>query len=125
METVPNQKIVNVKKEVCNNECRENYYAKINLNALQAAMLDLKGETLKLWLFISKNQNNYTFALSKVEALRWGIGSKSSYDRAIKELKEKGYLVETSSNHYDFYELPKEKELLVTVHKSALEEFDF
>ena len=80
-------------------------------------MLDLKGETFKLWMFIGKNQNGYTFALSKVEAIKWGVGSKSSYDRAVKELKEKGYLVETSPNHYTFYEKPKAKEIIVTVNK--------
>lgn len=77
-------------------------------------MIDLKGETLKMWLYLSKNQNGYEFALSRVDAIKWGIGSKSSYDRAIAELKEKGYLVETSKNHYDFYEKPKEETLYIT-----------
>lgn len=97
-----------------------------NLDALQHAMIDLKGETFKLWMYIGKNQNGYTFGLSKVDAIKWGVGSKSSYDRAVKELIEKGYLVETSKNHYDFYEVPKEEELVITVNKSAVEgDFSF
>jgi hypothetical protein len=41
-----------------------------------------------------------------VEAIKWGVGSKSSYDRAVKELIEKHYLVKTQDNHYYFYDLP-------------------
>lgn len=114
METVANQKTIKTMKEPCN---KENLYAMYNLDALQSAMLDLKGETFKLWCYIGKNQNGYKFALSKVDAMRWGIGSKSSYDRAVKELREKGYLVETSPNHFTFYEKPKVKEMIVTVNK--------
>ena len=55
-------------------------------------MGQLKGESFKLWCYLNKNQNNYTFSLSKVDAIKWGIGSKSSYDRAVAELIEKGYL---------------------------------
>jgi hypothetical protein len=77
-------------------------------------MINLKGETFKLWCYINKNQNNHTFALSKVDAIKWGIGSKSSYDRAVRELIEKGYLVETSSNHYNFYEKPKDEVIYIT-----------
>lgn len=84
------------------------------MNALSYAMGDLKGETFKLWCYLNKNQKGYEFALSKVDALNWGIGSKSSYDRGIKELIEKGYLVETSKNHYDFYEMPKVEVIYIT-----------
>ena len=117
MVTVPNQKTIKVQKEICDSQ---HLYAAINLNALQTAMIDLKGETLKLWLYMAKNQDNYTFALSFVDAVKWGVGSKSSYDRAVKELIAKGYLVETSSNHYTFYELPKEnkEEIIITVKKA-------
>lgn len=111
METVANQKTVKVQKEKCNGD---NHYGMYNLDALQSAMIDLKGETFKLWCYLGKNQNGYTFALSKVDAIKWGIGSKSSYDRAVKELKEKGYLVETGKNKYDFYEVPKDEILYIT-----------
>ena len=118
METVANQKTVNVQKEKCS---KDNLYAMYNLNALQDAMIDLKGEALKLWLYIGKNQDGYTFALSKVDAIKWGIGSKSSYDRAVKELIEKGYLVKTSGNHYNFYEVPKVEKIEITVNKECAE----
>ena len=111
MITVPNQKTITIVKDKCD---KQNYYATYNLEALQNAMLDLKGETFKLWCYLGKNQNNYEFALSKVDALNWGMGSKSSYDRAVKELIDKKYLVETSPNHYDFYETPQEETIYIT-----------
>lgn len=116
METVANQKVVKVQKEECN---KNHLYSTYQLDALQYAMIDLKGETFKLWVYLGKNQNGYTFALSKVDAIKWGIGSKSSYDRAVKELIEKGYLVESSPNHYDFYEIPKSTldGIVITINK--------
>ena len=120
MVTVENQKIVSTNKEKSN---KENLYSIVNLDALHHAALDLKGETFKMWCYFNKNQNGHTFALSKVDALSWGIGSKSSYDRAVAELIEKGYLVAKNpgSNHYDFYELPpKEEELIITINNTKL-----
>ena len=112
LATVANQKTITVNKEACD---KNHLYATISLEAMQHAMLDLKNETLKLWFYIAKNQKGYSFGLSKVDAIKWGVGSKSSYDRAVKELIEKKYLVETTSNHYDFYEIPKEEAMVVTI----------
>ncbi len=111
MKTVENQKTIKIQKEICD---ESHLYAKINLEALQTAMIDLKGESFKLWMYMSKNQSGYTFALSPVDAIKWGVGSKSSYDRAVKDLIEKGYLVETSKNHFNFYEIPKAETLYIT-----------
>lgn len=113
-QSVENQKTIRIEKEQAN---KDNPYTIYNLNALKSAMLDLKGETFKLWCYLDKNQNGYTFALSKVDALNWGIGSKSSYDRAVKELIEKGYLINVSGNSYNFYELPREEEMIITINK--------
>ena len=121
-KTVPNQKTIKTNKEKCD---KKNLYSTMNLNALQCAMIDLKGEALKLWLYLSKNQDGYTFALSPIDAIKWGIGSKSSYDRAVKKLIEEKYLVETSPAHYNFYELPKGEEIIVTVNKDKSDEFSF
>ena len=113
-ESNPNQKTISINKELCN---KQHLYATYNQKALQSAMLDLKGETFKLWCYLDKNQNGYTFALSKVDALNWGIGSKSSYDRAIAELIKKGYLVHIADNKYNFFELPEASEIIITVNK--------
>lgn len=104
IKTVPNQKIVNVQKQVSN---KQSPYAQFNLKALELAIQSLSGESFKLWCYINKNQNGYTFALSKVDALNYGIGSSSSYSRAVKQLIDKGYLVQTTGNNYTFYEIPR------------------
>lgn len=105
IETNPNQKIITVDKDPCD---KEHIYTAHNLDTLQKAMNDLDGATFKMWTYLSKNQKGYQFALSKVDAVKnWGIGSKSSYDRAVQELIDRGYLVETSKNHYTFYESPR------------------
>jgi hypothetical protein len=61
IKTVPNQKVVKVNKEPCN---KSNYYAAINLEAMEAAAQNLDAACFKLWIYFAKNQNNYEFALS-------------------------------------------------------------
>ena len=101
-KTSPNQKTIQIKKEKTD---KENYYCKINLSALELAAIDLKSGAFKLWVYLSKNQDNYTFALSnKAVAEQFGI-KKDQYDSAVKELITKGYLIETSKNHFQFKEL--------------------
>lgn len=101
-KTSPNQKTITVCKEDCN---KQNYYATINLNALELAAIDLKSGAFKLWIYFAKNQNNFTFALSnKAVAEQFGI-KKDQYDSAVKELIEKGYLIETAKNKYEFKEI--------------------
>ena len=101
-KTSPNQKTITVCKELCD---KQHYYTTINLNALERAAIDLKSGAFKLWVYLAQNQNNYTFALSnKAVAEYFGI-KKDQYDNAVKELIEKGYLIETAKNKYKFVEL--------------------
>lgn len=119
MATVANQKTININKEKSD---KQHNYSIYNLDALQKAMQTLKGEAFKLWCYLNKNQAGYTFGLSKVDALSWGIGSTASYARAVKELIDLGYLVETSSNHFDFYEKPIVKDELIITKVDMKEE---
>ena len=64
MESNPNQRTITTKKEPCN---KDNIYTNINLEALQKAMRILKPTTFEMWIYLGKNQNNYTFALSKID----------------------------------------------------------
>ena len=61
MKTVPNQRIIKIKKEPTD---KEHKYTMNNLNALNEALekLDTKGG-FKLYMYFAKNQNNYEFAL--------------------------------------------------------------
>ena len=71
-------------------------------------MKTLKGSSLKMWLYFDKNQEKYAFELSRAACLEWGIKKDSYYD-GIKELMEKGYLVQAreGNNLYTFYESPQ------------------
>lgn len=105
-KTVPNQKVVKVSKAVCNNEKKENYYARINLAAMDAAALNLDAGAFKLWIYFAKNQDNFEFALSS-KAVESTFGMKiKQYNNAITKLTEAGYLVNTKGNNYIFNEIP-------------------
>lgn len=105
----PNQRSITTHKEKTDNNCVDNYYAKINLIALQNAMSTLTPKAFELWIYFSKNQDNHFFWLSKVDFLKWSSVKENSYFSGFKELERLGYLVEKEkgSNQYDFYEIPK------------------
>lgn len=129
VETVANQRTVTTKKEKCSGNVAAEYYTPINLNALKEAMKELSGSAFKMWVYLGKNQNNYTFALSKVDAMAWCGFSKNTYTAAFNELVKEGYLVRAAenSNHYDFYEVARKQEQpIITVHKEEQQkEFEF
>ena len=103
----PNQKTVQVKKMKCD---QRNLYAKINIEAMQRAMRELKKiGSFKLWLFFAKNQDKYRFDLSCADCKHWGIKT-DSFHNGVNELIEKGYLHKVSGNLYIFYEMPQSTE---------------
>lgn len=111
IKTVPHQKVVSVKKEMTD---EKHYYCKINLNALESASRDLQAGAFKLWIYFSKNQPNYTFALSSKEVEEsFGIKIKQ-YNNAVEELIEKGYLVQEKGNQFFFYEIPQQSNSVIT-----------
>ena len=122
-KTVPNQKIVKVRKEACNNERKENYYARINLAAMNAAALNLEAGAFKLWVYFAKNQDGYEFALSsKAVADTFGMKIKQ-YNNAVKALVDGGYLVITKGNNYEFRETPvntKSNNAVITKEDNAV-----
>ena len=76
--SVPNQRIVRIakRKEFSSN------FSRIHNEALQLAMQQLKGEHLKLWLYLIKNKDNYELELSQKALEEWGL-KKDSYYRAF------------------------------------------
>ncbi len=67
------------------------------------ANLMLSNMAYRLWVDICLNKHGYAFALSPiVMCARTGI-SESSYHRAVKELKSKGYLEQVKGNVYKFH----------------------
>lgn len=101
-KTVPNQKIVKVEKQPCD---KQHIYAAINIAAMEQAAQTLDAGAFKLWCYFAKNQDGFQFALSSKDVLE-SFGMKiKQYNNAVAELKEKGYLTETSGNHYTFNEV--------------------
>ena len=65
------------------------------------AMIDLKGATFKLYMYILSNQDGYIFGLSQKDvANRAGI-PESTYRTSVKELVDKGYLINVSKKVED------------------------
>lgn len=122
METVANQKTITTKGA---KHDKNNIYAMLNIDAMQEAMTLLKPNAFKLWCYMAKNQNDYTFALSCKDACNFCKMTKPTYLSGVQELIEAGYLVNTSGNHYDFFEkLPEEEVIEVTVKKTE-KDFSF
>ncbi|MBR6640903.1 MAG: hypothetical protein IKL08_01725 [Clostridia bacterium] len=105
--TSPNQKVLRVNKEECNQNMK---YAKINLAAMEAAAKDLDGNVFKLWCYFARNKNDFTCAVSNVAVTeQFGI-KKDTYDRAMRILKEKGYITKIRGNYYEFHEVAQQVE---------------
>lgn len=98
--SVENQKVIRIKKtEVDRN------FLKLSKEEMYAAMRELTGSELKLYLYLAANKVGYQLELSRSYLIEQGITSNGSYDRAVKGLIEKRYLVPLSSgsNIYNFY----------------------
>ena len=60
-----------------------------------------------LYLYFASNANGYALALSPA-AIRQAIGmARSTYQDQLLKLIDKGYLIPTGANSFDFYEVPK------------------
>lgn len=72
-----------------------------------AAARDLSAHALKLYFYFAANADNYEFALSQTAVTR-DIGMpRSTFHDQFHILVNKGYLVNTHGNTYDFYEKPR------------------
>ena len=103
IQTVPNQWVLTINKDAIN---EDTLYARFNMSALDNACKDLNAGALKLWIYLSKNQDGYTFALSPSDIKEKFNMGKTQYDNARKELLEKGYIVIERGRYYKFYETP-------------------
>lgn len=103
----------------------EHEYTKQSIEALQRAMVELKGETFKLWMYLSKNKDGVEWDLGPKACEAWGI-KKDSYYKAKDILVEKGYLVQIEENRYEFCEIPvKSNEKLDDTEDTVKTAFDF
>lgn len=120
--SVPNQRSIGVNKEACD---KDMLYTKINIEALNAAMRNLRPTAFNLWLYFAENQDKYRFYLSCKDAcITCGFG-KTAYHKAFDELVDKYYLIRDVDNHshYEFYETPhndpaEKNDIEITVNKA-------
>ena len=99
--SVPNQRIVTVKREPAKSD-----FLGIKNENWQAAARNLSPHSMMLYFYFAANADNYTFALSPA-AVNKAIGmARSTYQDQFKNLENKGYLVRVSGNQYVFYEKP-------------------
>ena len=100
----PNQDMVTIHKEP-----HDGFFLQVGKDEWMSAYADLTPGTFGLYLYLCGNQNGFRMGLSSI-AVQNALGySDSTYRRAKKELKEKGYLVvEGSSEHVlEFYPTPQ------------------
>ena len=119
VKLVPNQKLIIVNKAVSN---KQNLYCVLNLAALDKASKTLQSKAgFKLFIYLAKNQQNYTFALSGKAFEEWSGFGKTSYDTAVQELLDNGYLVKHDGKKqtYDFFEYGIDKSTIPRVTKEA------
>ena len=100
--TFPNQRMVRVHRERATSD-----FLGIKNENWQAASRDLGAHALQLYLYLASNANNYTVALSPV-AVRQAIGmARSTYHDQFHKLVDRGYLVPSTGNTFEFYEVPQ------------------
>ena len=101
-ETFPNQRMIQVHREPI-----ESDFLGIKNENWQAASRDLGAHALRLYLYLAANADNYSFALSPAD-IRQRIGMPTStYRDQFLILVDKGYLVQSGYNKFDFYEIPQ------------------
>lgn len=100
--TYPHQRVVNIHREPINID-----FLGIKNENWQAAARDLKPFGCMLYLYLAANRDNFKLALSPA-AVRQAIGmAQSTYRDQFNILLEKGYLVQTGGNTFDFFEKPR------------------
>lgn len=109
-----NQKIITINRELPKQGTKEPYLC-IYADRLSMAAENLNNTAFKLYIYLITNANNFKLEFSPQHiSNNYGI-SLSSARRAITELIEKGYVVETSSGRFEFYEMPHAKPLSIEI----------
>ena len=101
MDTNPNQKVITVKKALAD---KDHTYTIINKDCLMRAASDLTHNELKIFLYLASNQPDFELALSSSDIATKMNANKRKIQESINTLIEKGYLVATGANTYDFIE---------------------
>lgn len=80
-----------------------NSYLLITHTAWQKAIKELSNVGFKLYMYMSKNSEGYEYDLSPSAVSKTVGMCKESYRKALKELKEKGYIVPSDTFENGIY----------------------
>lgn len=97
MVVYPNQKVITVFKD----ECKEDFLQVNNTN-WQVACANLTYSAFKLYLYMAGNKNGYSFAPSYETINELVSMNRKTYDNAVKELKDCGYLRQVKGSAWSF-----------------------
>lgn len=85
----------------------------------------LGATALRLYLYLAANANDYRLALSPA-AIKNNIGMPiSTYRDQFDKLVMHGFLVPSSGNTYDFYELPQTRAVTIPNESCATHDYTF
>lgn len=111
-----NQKAFRIQKKRNSTDIKDIRVSDIFREDVLNASKNLKESGFKLYVYLLMNQHDYVGGLSMADVTEKTGLSKSSYDRAVKELIEKSYLIYAncfvtdkdgiSAPLYDFYSCP-------------------
>lgn len=73
---------------------------------MQNAMGELSHSAFKIYIYLLFNKSNFTLAYSPEHISKTARMCKETARKALKQLLEKGYLIQTDKYNYDFYEVP-------------------
>lgn len=99
--TVANQKIIIINRDMPKSDflqIKNEHWMKFNKKHGPYA--------LQLYLYLAKNRNGYSLALSPQAALKEAGIKRTSFYEYLNLLIKEGYLVKRNGNTYDFYETP-------------------
>ena len=100
--TFPNQRVIKIHRESAKRD-----FLGIKNENWQSAARDLGAHATMLYLYLAANADGYSIALSPV-AVRQAIGmARSTYHDQFHKLIDKGYLVPSRGNTFEFYEVPQ------------------
>ena len=122
--SVPNQKTIIIERS---SENVKKDFLKVSNQNLYLSMYNLSASAFMLWIYFTDNKNGYQFPLYPVDFTNKSRLSRSTYDRAFKELEEKGYLIKSKNkkNLYLFKEKSdkdiEEQDNIISLNENDLE----
>lgn len=96
----------------------------IGLNEIRQAAVELSPGGLKLYLYLAENVDGFDFWLSPKDVMTKYNMSKSTYDRAKRELIDKKYLAIGENNNIYFYANKEDNKMEDQTYEEAAQQLN-